>query len=73
MSTLKLLIFLQRLPVSLRATDISNQLRPMQVQAPRYTLSENGNLLRSCNSLHVSRECTVLTTLASDAGSHLQC
>jgi len=71
MSTLKALTFLQHLPVSLHAAEISNQLYPMQVQAPRWTLSLG--VLRSCIGLHLSRAWTLLTTLASDAGSHLQC
>ncbi len=66
MSILKTLTFIQHLPVSLHAAETSNQL----------SLMHSGHHGRLCYQIvgpHVSRARTVLTTLASDAGSHLQC
>lgn len=72
MSILKTLTFIQHLPVSLHAAETSNQLSLMHS-------GHHGRLfyqMAICQDLvgpHVSRARTVLTTLASDAGSHLQC
>ncbi len=66
-------MFIQHVPASLHAAEISKQLYPMQVLGTRVNSVIEWHSVEIIIGLHLSRATTVLKTFAPDAGSHLQC